>query len=178
MPFSIPGHTEALARAIRVSQAVNRVRHLPTVFVASPLLATFTVLAYWERANHAALLAFAAVTVLLWTPTALSWRRLRNRPRPADVSPGNEVRALIFSVIAGLLWAAVAWTLFTTVLIESKLHIGAQVRRLRGKHDGRDVLDSTETASAMCPAQIDGSRQLRSPCVRFANAKDSAAIRN
>ena len=112
MPFSIPGHTEALARAIRVSQAVNRVRHLPTVFVASPLLATFTVLAYWERANHAALLAFAAVTVLLWTPTALSWRRLRNRPRPADVSPGNEVRALIFSVIAGLLWAVVAWTLY------------------------------------------------------------------
>jgi len=120
MQFTILGHTEALARAIRVSQAVNRVRQLPTVFLANPLLATIIVLAYWERANHTLLMAFAAVMVVLWTPTALSWRRLRDRPRPADVSPGNEVRALIFSLIAGLLWAAATWMLYPLGSTEEK----------------------------------------------------------
>jgi len=112
MQFTIPGESEALARAIRVSQAVNRVRQLPTVFVASPLLAVFIGLAYWERANRTYIVAFSALMVVLWMPAALSWRRLRNLPRPADVSPRNETRALVFSTIAGLLWAGAAWMLY------------------------------------------------------------------
>ena len=120
MQFTIPGETDALARAIRVSQAVNRVRQLPTVFLASPLLAIFVALAYWERADHLSLVVFCAVMVVLWTPAALSWRRLRNLPRPTDVSLRNEQRALLFSVIAGLLWAIAAWVLYPTGTTEEK----------------------------------------------------------
>ena len=72
MQFNIPGETEALSRAIRVSQAVNRVRQLPTVFVASPLLAMFISIAFWDRADHTSLVVFSAVMLVLWTPAALS----------------------------------------------------------------------------------------------------------
>lgn len=120
MQFPIPGETDALARAIRVSQAVNRVRQLPTVFVASPLLAIFIALAYWERADRLSLVLFSAIMVVLWTPAALSWRRIRNLPRPQDVSPRNEMRALVFSIIAGLLWAIAAWVLYPVGGTEEK----------------------------------------------------------
>ncbi len=120
MQFTIKSETEALSRAIRVSQAVNRVRHLPTVFVASPMLAIFIALAHWERADHLSLVVFCAVMVVVWTPAAMSWRRIRNLPRPLDVSPSNETRALVFSVIAGLLWAIAAWVLYPTGGTEEK----------------------------------------------------------
>ncbi len=112
MQLPIPGQSEALLRAIRVSQAVNRVRQLPTVFVANPLLAVFIALSFWERANRTALMGLVTAMMVLWTPALLSWRRLRKLPRPADVSPRNELRALIFSTIAGALWAAAAWVLY------------------------------------------------------------------
>lgn len=120
MQFTILGETEALARAIRVSQAVNRVRHLPTVFLASPLLAIFVALAFWERADHLSLVVFCAVMFVLWTPAAMSWRRVRNLPRPVDVSPRNEIRAMVFSTLAGLLWAIAAWVLYPTGGTEEK----------------------------------------------------------
>ncbi len=120
MQFTIPGETDALARAIRVSQAVNRVRQLPTVFLASPLLASFISLAYWDRADRTSLVVFSAVMVVLWTPAAMSWRRLRKLPRPNDVSPRNEARALLFSAMAGLLWATAAWVLYPAGGTEEK----------------------------------------------------------
>jgi diguanylate cyclase (GGDEF)-like protein len=120
MQLPIPQHSDALLRAIRVSQAVNRVRQMPTVFMANPLLAAFIALAFWERADGMALVIFVAVMVVLWTPAALSWRRLRTLPRPADVSPRNELRALIFSTIAGLLWAIAAWVLYPVGGTEEK----------------------------------------------------------
>jgi diguanylate cyclase (GGDEF)-like protein len=120
MQLPIPGQSDALLRAIRVSQAVNRVRQLPTVFVANPLLAAFIALAYWERADHLSLVVFVAVMVVLWTPAALSWRRLRHLPRPTDVSPRNEGRALVFSTIAGLMWAIAAWVLYPVGGTEEK----------------------------------------------------------
>lgn len=104
--------TEALSRAVRVSQAVNRVRQLPTVFVANPLLAAFIGLTFWDHANRQFLIAFVAAMIVLWTPTILSWRRLRGRPRPVDVSEANERRAIFFSGSAGVLWATAAWYLF------------------------------------------------------------------
>jgi diguanylate cyclase (GGDEF)-like protein len=112
MQFKVKEDSEALQRAIRVSQAVNRVRQLPTIFVASPLLATFLAVAFWDRANRAALVGFVSLMTVLWTPAALSWRRLRKRPRPDDVSPGNEVRAMVFSLIAGVLWGVASWVLY------------------------------------------------------------------
>lgn len=112
MQLPIPGQSEALLRAIRVSQAVNRVRQLPTVFVANPLLAVFIALSFWETADRTALMGLVATQLVLWMPALLSWRRLRKLPRPSDVSPRNELRALIFSVIAGALWAAAAWMLY------------------------------------------------------------------
>lgn len=120
MQLPIPQQSEALLRAIRVSQAVNRVRQMPTVFAANPLLAAFVALAFWERANRTALVAFVAVMVVLWMPAALSWRRLRKLPRPADVSPRNEIRALIFSAIAGTLWAIAACVLYPVGGTEEK----------------------------------------------------------
>lgn len=44
LPISV--ESEALLRAIRVSQAVNRVRQMPTVFAANPLLAVFIALSF------------------------------------------------------------------------------------------------------------------------------------
>ncbi|MBA3853591.1 MAG: hypothetical protein C0503_04195 [Gemmatimonas sp.] len=120
MQLPIPGQSDALLRAIRVSQAVNRVRQMPTVFAANPLLAAFIALSFWERADHLTLVVFVAVMFVLWTPAALSWRRLRKLPRPADVSPRNELRALIFSTIAGLLWAIAAWVLYPVGGTEEK----------------------------------------------------------
>lgn len=120
MQLPIPGQSEALLRAIRVSQAVNRVRQMPTVFVANPLLAAFIALSYWETADHLSLVVFVAVMIVLWTPAALSWRRLRKLPRPVDVSPRNEMRALIFSTIAGTLWAIAAWVLYPVGGTEEK----------------------------------------------------------
>lgn len=120
MQLPIPQQSDALLRAIRVSQAVNRVRQLPTVFVANPLLAAFVALSFWERADRTSLVVFVAVMVVLWMPAALSWRRLRHLPRPADVSPRNELRALIFSAIAGVLWAIAAWVLYPAGGTEEK----------------------------------------------------------
>ncbi len=104
--------SEALRQAVRVSQAVARVRQLPTVFVANPLLAVFVALTFWTYAQHAFLLGLIAAMTMLWTPAMLSWRRLRGRPRPTDVSTGNERRAMAFSAATGCLWAAAAWYLF------------------------------------------------------------------
>jgi diguanylate cyclase (GGDEF)-like protein len=112
MQLSVPDDSEELQRALRVSQAVNRVRQLPTVFLANPLLATFVALAYWDHAERAFLIVLVALMVVLWMPALLSWRRLRHRPRPKDVSTRNETRALGFSVVAGVVWGAAAWYLF------------------------------------------------------------------
>lgn len=112
MRLTIPDDSEALQRAIRVSQAVNRVRQLPTVFVANPVLAMFIAVAYWDHADRTWLVALIAVMVTLFMPALLSWRRLRGRPRPADVSTQNEVRALLFSASAGVIWGIAAWMLF------------------------------------------------------------------
>ena len=49
MRFTVPSPSEALLREIRVSQAVARVRQLPTVFVANPLLGTFVAVVYGNR---------------------------------------------------------------------------------------------------------------------------------
>ncbi len=112
MRLHIPDDSEALQRAIRVSQAVNRVRQLPTVFVANPLLASFVALVYWGRIDDTFLIVFVAGMTVLWIPAAMSWRRLRKRRRPETVSHGNEQRALVFSFAAGLIWALVAYILF------------------------------------------------------------------
>ncbi|MEX2181403.1 MAG: GGDEF domain-containing protein [Gemmatimonadaceae bacterium] len=112
MQLPITDDSEALRQAVRVSQAVNRVRQLPAVFVANPLLAGLLAIAYWGRIESAVLAGFTAVMVALWTPPALSWWRLRRRPRPADVSVNNERRALAYSLVNGLLWAAMALVLF------------------------------------------------------------------
>jgi len=112
MRFSVPNPSEALLREIRVSQAIARVRQLPTVFAANPLLAAFIAVVYWDHVFHTLLVVFVAAELVLWTPPILSWRRLRNRARPARVSPGNERRAIIFSSVAGALWASAAFILY------------------------------------------------------------------
>lgn len=112
MRFIVPSPSEALLREIRVSQAVARVRQLPTVFVANPLLATFVAVVYWDEVFHTLLVLFVAAQFVLWTPAIISWRRLRLRARPARVSVGNETRATLFSAAAGLLWAFAAFVLY------------------------------------------------------------------
>lgn len=112
MRFPLPDDSEALRREVRVSQAVARVRQLPTVFVANPLLAAFIAAVYWDEVSHGLLILLVAAMLVLWTPAALSWRRLRHKVRPARVSVGNERRAMIFSGAAGSLWAFAAAALF------------------------------------------------------------------
>jgi diguanylate cyclase (GGDEF)-like protein len=112
MRFEVTNPSEALLREIRVSQAVARVQQLPTVFVANPLLAVFIAVLYWDHVFRTLLVVFVAAMVVLWMPAALSWRRLRDRPRPAKVSALNERRAVIFSGVVGLLWAVAAFILF------------------------------------------------------------------
>lgn len=112
MQFPIHDDSPALRRAIRVSQAVARVRQLPTVFAANPLLAVFVAAAFWERADQRVLLAFVAAMTFVFMPAALSWRRLRRRPRPQDVSENNERRAMVTSTLAGILWGLIAYILF------------------------------------------------------------------
>ncbi|MBX7119572.1 MAG: diguanylate cyclase [Gemmatimonadaceae bacterium] len=112
MRFTVPNPSEALLRELRVSQAVQRVRQLPTVFVANPLLAAFVAVVYWDHVFRTLLVIFVAAQAVLWTPAILSWRRLRNRARPTRVSPNNEKRALVFSISAGLLWGAAAFALY------------------------------------------------------------------
>ncbi len=112
MRHPIPDDSEALRREVRVSQAVARVRQLPTVFVANPLLAAFIAVVYWDEASHGLLILMVAAMFVLWTPAALSWRRLRHKVRPTRVSVGNERRAMIFSGTAGSLWAFAAAALF------------------------------------------------------------------
>ncbi len=110
MRLPIENDSEELQRALRVSQAVIRVRQLPTVFVANPLVAAFVTAAYWDRVSQMALVLFLSVMVVLWIPAMLSWRRLRHRAAPEDVSAQNETRAIYFSVTAGILWGvATAW---------------------------------------------------------------------
>jgi diguanylate cyclase (GGDEF)-like protein len=112
MRFPLRGDSEALRREVRVSQAVNRVRQLPTVFIANPLLAAFIAVVYWDLTSRTLLVLFVAAMVVLWVPAVLSWRRLRHKARPTRVSIGNERRAVIFSVTAGALWAFAAAALF------------------------------------------------------------------
>lgn len=112
MQLRISDNSEALKHAIRVSQAVNRVRQLPTVFVANPLIALFVAVVYWGNANNYFLLGFVSMMTVLWVPAAMGWRRLRKRRRPDSVSPQNEMRALVFSLAAGAIWAAAAYVLF------------------------------------------------------------------
>lgn len=112
MRFHVPHDSEALQREMQVSQAVNRVRQLPTVFLANPLLAAFVTVVYWDDASRTLLVILIAAHAILWMPAVLSWRRLRRKPRPMRVSVGNERRALIFSAIAGALWAFAAGALF------------------------------------------------------------------
>ncbi len=112
MIFAVRNDSEALRRELRVSQAVARVRQLPTVFLANPLLAAFVAVVYWEHANRTVLVIFVSSMAVLWVPAVLSWRRLRHRAKPARVSAGNERRAMIFSGTAGALWAFAAAALF------------------------------------------------------------------
>lgn len=112
MRFHVPDDSEALRRELRVSQAVGRVRQLPTVFIANPLLAAFIAVVYWDHANRTMLVLLVAAQAVLWMPAILSWRRLRNRARPTRVSTGNERRAMLFSATAGALWAFAAAALF------------------------------------------------------------------
>lgn len=112
MRFHVPNDSEALRRELRVSQAVGRVRQLPTVFLANPLLAAFIAVLYWDYAFRTLLVLLVAAQAVLWTPAILSWRRLRHKARPARVSPGNERRAMLFSATAGALWAFAAAALF------------------------------------------------------------------
>ncbi len=112
MRFTVPEANEALLRELHVSQAVARVRQLPTVFVANPLLAVFIAVVYWDHVFRTLLVLFVAAMLVLWTPAFLSWRRLRKKARPTRVSPGNERRALFFSAAAGTIWALAAFVLF------------------------------------------------------------------
>lgn len=112
MRFTVQNPSEALLREIRVSQAVARVQQLPTVFVANPLLAAFIAVVYWDHVFRTLLVIFVAAMIVIWTPAALSWRRLRDRPRPTKVSAINERRAVIFSFVVGMLWAVAAFVLF------------------------------------------------------------------
>ena len=112
MRFTVPNSSEALLRELRVSQALARVRQLPTVSVANPLLALTLALVYWDTVFRTLLVLFVATMIVLWTPAFLSWRRLRNKARPARVSVGNERRATIFSGSAGMLWALAAFVLY------------------------------------------------------------------
>jgi diguanylate cyclase (GGDEF)-like protein len=120
MRLRIRDDSDELQRALRVSQAVIRVRQLPTVFVANPLLAAFVSAAFWERADHTALVLFIGTMVLMWMPALLSWRRLRRRERPQDVSPQNEMRAIVFSTTAGIVWGIAAATLFAVGGVEER----------------------------------------------------------
>ena len=112
MRLPIRDDSEALQRALRVSQAVNRVRQLPTIFLANPLVAAFVSVTFWERVDQSLLVGFNAVMIVLFTPAVLSWRRLRSRERPSDVSRWNERRALLFSGAAGIAWGTAAFILF------------------------------------------------------------------
>jgi diguanylate cyclase (GGDEF)-like protein len=112
MRFTVPNASDALMRELRVSQAVARVRQLPTVFAANPMLAVFVAVVYWNHVFRTLLVLFVAAMLVLWTPAILSWRRLRKKARPTRVGPGNERRALLFSFAAGTLWALAAFALF------------------------------------------------------------------
>jgi diguanylate cyclase (GGDEF)-like protein len=112
MQYSIADDSEALQRAIRVSQAVNRVRQMPLVFIANPLLALFLSLFFWNRARAEVLIGILALMVVILTPAILSWKRLRFRARPEQVSASNETRAIVFAVALGALWGVLVWMLF------------------------------------------------------------------
>ena len=112
MLFHVPHDSEDLQREMQVSQAVNRVRQLPMVFLANPLLAAFVTVVYWDDASRTLLVMLFAAHTILWTPAAFSWWRLRKKPRPMRVSAGNEQRAMIFSTLAGALWAFAVGALF------------------------------------------------------------------
>lgn len=112
MQYSISDDSEALQRAIRVSQAVNRVRQMPLVFIANLLLALFLALFFWNRARPEMLIGLLALMIVVLTPAILSWRRLRLRARPEQVSAKNETRAMFFALALGALWGVLVWTLF------------------------------------------------------------------
>ncbi len=112
MRFTVPNASDSLLRELRVSQALARVRQLPTVSVANPLLAMFIAVVFWDKVFRTLLVLLVASMIVLWTPAFLSWRRLRNRARPARVSAGNERRAMVFSASAGTLWALAAFVLY------------------------------------------------------------------
>lgn len=112
MRFTVPNPSEALLHEIRVSQVTERVRQLPTVVVANPLLAALIAVVYWDHVFRTILVVFVAAMTVIWAPAALSWYRLRDRPRPVRVDALNERRAVIFSFAVGALWAIAAFVLF------------------------------------------------------------------
>ncbi len=114
MQYSISDNSEALQRAIRVSQAVNRVRQMPMVFSANTLLAVFLAVYFWDRTPPELLIGILALMLVVLTPGVLSWRRLRFRERPEQVSERNELRATIVAAALGVLWGVLVWTLFPT----------------------------------------------------------------
>ncbi len=120
MQYSVADDSEALQRAIRVSQAVNRVRQMPMVFIANPLLALFVALLFWHRTRPELLIGILAVMMVVLTPAVLSWRRLRFRERPEQVSEKNETRAIFFALALGALWGFLVWTLFPVANVDER----------------------------------------------------------
>lgn len=112
MRFTIPDDSEALRREVRVSQAVARVRQLPTVFVANPLLAAFIAIVYWDLASRILLILLVVSMIVLWMPALLSWNRLKGAERPTYVSEAAERKAIVMSAIAGGIWAFATAALF------------------------------------------------------------------
>jgi diguanylate cyclase (GGDEF)-like protein len=87
---------------------------MPMVFIANTLLAAFWAVYFWDRTSPELLIGILALMLVVLTPGVLSWRRLRFRARPEQVSERNELRATIIAAALGVLWGVLVWMLFPT----------------------------------------------------------------
>ncbi|QHI98872.1 response regulator [Xylophilus rhododendri] len=90
---------------LRVAQSVALVRHMPMVIVGNGLGMVFTALVLHQFMSWQKLSPMLIGMAYLLAPIALSWWRLRRRPRPLSVSLQHLHRQIGYSGVLGCFWA-------------------------------------------------------------------------
>ncbi|WPB57003.1 hybrid sensor histidine kinase/response regulator [Xylophilus sp. GOD-11R] len=91
---------------LRISQSVALVRHLPTVLVGNGLGMLFAVFLLRRHYPARELVPLMLAMAYLLAPIALTWWKLRHRPRPISVSVNHLRRQVGYSAVLGCFWAA------------------------------------------------------------------------
>ena len=103
---------QAIADEIRIYQSVQVQRSMPVLLFGNGMAVVIIAYINWQAVLVSGSYLAMAVVWILVVPMALSYLRLRKRPRPKTVSRRRIRLIEIHSLLMGLAWAAVLILLF------------------------------------------------------------------